>query len=198
MKIKRFDNLWAMGLILFGIILVAFYVLKIFFPEIIVGVAEIPQLVEIGNFIQSSKILLHLFNITTGYINSYLFSCACCRVYKLNWKGNVVLLVSLLLLSLVMEFYPQHYSSINFVVLIAVPFLIAYINKCISKEIFASTVICFCLDILFQVFSLVIRDLTVMTVYPNIVTILVLLIDVYIWRVLLYLFYNYKNKKEID
>ena len=46
MKVKRFNNLWAMGLILFGAILVAFYLAKIFFPEFIVGVAEIPAIVN--------------------------------------------------------------------------------------------------------------------------------------------------------
>ena len=37
MKVKRFNNLWAMGLILCGVLLIAFYVAKIFFPEFIVG-----------------------------------------------------------------------------------------------------------------------------------------------------------------
>ena len=45
MKIKKFNNLWAMGLILCGVLLVAFYVAKIFFPEFIVGVAEEPAIV---------------------------------------------------------------------------------------------------------------------------------------------------------
>lgn len=51
MKVKRFNNLWAMGLILCGVLLIAFYVAKIFFPEFIIGIAETPRLVEIGTYL---------------------------------------------------------------------------------------------------------------------------------------------------
>ena len=50
MKVKRFNNLWAMGLILCGVLLVAFYLAKIFFPEFIVCVAEIPAIVNFGEW----------------------------------------------------------------------------------------------------------------------------------------------------
>lgn len=63
MKIKRFNNLWAMGLILFGAILVAFYLAKIFFPEFIVGVAEIPAIVNFGNLIDGNIIFRNIANI---------------------------------------------------------------------------------------------------------------------------------------
>ena len=88
MKVKRFNNLWAMGLILCGVLLVAFYVAKIFFPQFIIGIAETPRLVEIGTSIQSNKWYLHLFNFAVGYIHGYIMCCTCCRTYKLNWKGN--------------------------------------------------------------------------------------------------------------
>lgn len=76
MKIKRFNNLWAMGLILFGAILVAFYLAKIFFPSFIIGIAETPRIVEIGTIIQSNKWYLHLFNIANGYLTGYILFCA--------------------------------------------------------------------------------------------------------------------------
>ena len=67
MKVKRFNNLWAMGLILFGVILVAFYVAKIFFPEFIVGVAEIPEIVKFGTLIDSNIIYRSIFDILSLY-----------------------------------------------------------------------------------------------------------------------------------
>ena len=60
MKVKRFNNLWAMGLILCGVLLIAFYVAKIFFPEFIIWIAETPSLVEIGTAIQANKCYSHL------------------------------------------------------------------------------------------------------------------------------------------
>ena len=62
MKVKRFNNLWAMGLILFGVLLVAFYVAKIFFPQFIVGVAQTPSIVKFGTYVDSNNIYIYLFN----------------------------------------------------------------------------------------------------------------------------------------
>ena len=68
MKVKRFNNLWAMGLILFGAILIAFYIVKIFFPQFIVGVAEIPSIVAFGNYVDSHEWAKQLFNIATVFL----------------------------------------------------------------------------------------------------------------------------------
>lgn len=40
MKIKRFDNIWIMGLILSGTILVVLYVVKLLFPSFIIETAQ--------------------------------------------------------------------------------------------------------------------------------------------------------------
>ena len=53
MKVKRFENLWTMGLIIFGCLLAILYLLKLIVPEFVVGVAEIPQIVEFGNYVDS-------------------------------------------------------------------------------------------------------------------------------------------------
>lgn len=55
MKIKKFKNLWTMGLILFGVILIALYVAKIFFPEFIVGIAEIESVVKFGQYVDTHQ-----------------------------------------------------------------------------------------------------------------------------------------------
>lgn len=40
MKIKRFDNIWIMGLILSGTILVVLYIVKLLFPSFIIETAQ--------------------------------------------------------------------------------------------------------------------------------------------------------------
>lgn len=196
MKIKRFDNLWSMGLILCGIFLVLFYVAKIFFPEFIIGIAETPRIVELGVAIQSNKWYLHIFNFIIGFFYGYVFCCACCRTNKLNWKGNLILVGELLLLRLINEFYPLQYSTLNLVGMVIVPFLVGLVNNTLSKETFISTMACFGIEFAFEFLSLVVRDLTTITTQLNIVSVLVLLIDGLIWRILLYLFFNYKNKNK--
>ena len=68
MKVKRFNNLWAMGLILCGVLLVAFYLAKIFFPEFIVGVAEIPAIVNFGNLIDGNIIFRNIFDFLSNIL----------------------------------------------------------------------------------------------------------------------------------
>jgi hypothetical protein len=196
MKIKRFNNLWAMGLILCGVLLVAFYIAKIFFPQFIIGIAETPRLVEIGTAIQSNKWYLHIFNFAIGYIHGYIYCCACCRTYKLSWKGNIIFLSASILLRLVSEFYPTHYTTINYVNFIFTPFLICLIDKKVNKDTFISTILCFTLDLMFQVLSMLVRNLPALSLNPNVVSYVVLLIDMIIWRMIFYLFFNYKIKNK--
>lgn len=194
MKVKRFKNLWTMGLILMGAILVLFYIAKIFFPEWIVGVAEIPSIVKFGNFVQSNKWYDHIFGFITGYIHGYILYCACLRVKYLSWKGNVVLIGSSLILILLKEFYPLQYSTMNCACMVIMPFIVCVLEKSASKDLFVSTVVCFALELCFEFFSLAIRNLPTMTTQPNAVSMCILLIDLLIWRVILYLFFN-NNKK---
>lgn len=185
-----------MGLILCGALFIAFYIAKIFFPEFIIGIAETPGIVKLGITIQSNKWYLHLFNFSVSYLLGYVLCCACCRVYRLNKRGNLVFGISSILLRVIAEFYPEHYTTFNYINIVFTPFLICLINKRLNKDTFISTLVCFVFDLLAQVLSLLIRDLPAMSTNPNVVTILILLIDMLIWRVMLYLFFNYKTKKE--
>lgn len=198
MKVKRFKNLWTMGLILCGVLLISFYIAKIFFPQFIIGIAETERIVKFGTAVQSNKWYLHLFNFVVGYIHGYIFCCACCRSYKLRWKGNLIFLASCVLLRLVSEFYPQHYTTINYVNFIFTPFIVCIANKNLSGKTFISTVVCFTVDLMFQVFSMIVRNLPALSANPNVVTYSILLIDMFIWRILLYLFFNFKNKNKGD
>ena len=100
MKVKKFNNLWAMGLILFVAILIAFYLAKIFFPEFIVGVAEIPAIVNFGNLIDGNIIFKNIFDFLRNILITGIYFCACCRSSKLNLKTFLVVVVYALMASL--------------------------------------------------------------------------------------------------
>lgn len=196
MKIKRFSNIWTMGLILFGAILVLFYVAKIFFPEFIVGVAETPSIVAFGEYIDSHWWARDLFDFFTTLIVAGIYFCACCRVSSLKGKSILVLLAYCISLRVASHFYPQFYTHINYIGLILCPFLICVLNKSLNEKVFISTVVCFCADIFTQILSLCIRDITVIANNLNTATFFILLIDAFIWRILFYCFYNYKKEGE--
>lgn len=196
MKVKKFKNLWAMGLILFGVLLIAFYVAKIFFPKFIIGIAEIPSIVRFGNYIATHKWAFCIFNVTISYIGGYIYACACCRVNKLNIKQNLVLL-GIVLLGLIFQLFSATiYTPYTYTTLILIPFLLLILDKKLCKETFVSTCSCFCVDIMSQAFSMAIRNIVVLSLWINPATMIILLIDTWIWRILLYLFFNYKTKKE--
>lgn len=55
MKIKRFDNIWIMGLILSGTILVVLYIVKLLFPSFIIETAQNEKICLIGNYIDTHE-----------------------------------------------------------------------------------------------------------------------------------------------
>lgn len=196
MKVKRFNNLWAMGLILFGALLIAFYVAKIFFPQFIIGIAETPRIVKFGNYVDTHKWANILFNFAISYLSGYIYYCACYRKYKLDLIDNLLLIGFTLLSFFIMEFLVEIYNPYNYVVLIFQPFLCLSIKKEISLKHLNSICLCFTIDIMAQAMSLSIRNIILMSTQLNVATVTILLIDTFIWRFLLYLFYNYKNNKE--
>ena len=113
MKIKRFKNLWAMGLLLFGALLIAFYLLKIFFPKFIVGVAEIPSIVTFGNYVDSHWWAIALFNGITSFISLYLYGCACCRIEKANFIENVSILILIIFSQIITKYLPSQAFMFN-------------------------------------------------------------------------------------
>lgn len=195
-KVKKFNNLWTMGLILCGSLLVLFYIAKLFFPQFIIGVAEVPNIIKIGNYIQNHKWCYHIFNIIIAYLGGYIYCCACCRTKILNMKGNLVLLSVIILLRLISIFIPEQYNALNYAIFCLLPFLICCFNKTLNKQTFISTIVCFSVDIISQVFSAEIRNLFVFATHINPATMIILLIDTWIWRSLLYCFFNYKKEGE--
>jgi hypothetical protein len=195
MKVKRFNNLWAMGLILFGALLIAFYVTKIFFPQFIVGVAQTPNIVKFGNYVDRHKWAKVIFNIVTSFTLNYIYFCACCRTFKLNKKQFIILLAYIVIIRLTSKFLPTLYIGVNISTLVFVPFLMCYVNDNITKETFISTALCFTIDIVTQYMSLVIRDITKYVSCVNSATFFVLLIDALIWRLLLCCYFNFKKER---
>lgn len=185
-----------MGLILFGSMLVFFYIAKLFFPQWIIGVAETPRLIEIGNYIDNSIPLTLLTNELIGLIFGYIYFCACLQVPKLDRKGFIIFLtfVTALVLSPLIDF--TFYTIFNYVNILFTPLLIALVSKRFNYKIVMSTVICFIVDIGTQLLSIQIRDLTQMVHNINTATMLVLCIDGYIWRILLYFYFNEKRRLE--
>lgn len=194
MKVKKFDNIWTMGLILFGAFLIGFYIAKLFFPEWIIGVAETPQIVEIGNFIDSNIYVYHIFEIAWSTFIFSIYACACCRTKYLKAREILLIIMIEVALQLVFQYFSQYYFISNILFLIVCPLLISIIRGNFRFRVLVSLVVCFVVDCLSQILSLQIRDITLLANTINTATLIILTIDVVIWRALLYCYFNFTKE----
>ena len=179
-----------------GAILVLFYIAKIFFPKWIVGVAEIPNIVAFGCFVDSHLWAYYLFDSIFAFVGAYLYCCACTRSAKLSRKGLCLVVSSIIILKLCSAFLENIYLPLNYSVLTFFPFLICLADKKITSENFVSCSVCFVVDIMAQALSMAIRDVVLMATHLNSATFFILLIDTWIWRTLLYMFFNHKKSRK--
>ena len=187
MKIKRFKNLWTMGLILSAIILGAIYLLKIFLPHFVIEVAQIDSIVRIGQYIDTHKWAWYMASTVLSLFIYYFYCCACCQKKSLNTKDLIIVFATILALFVVREFLTNLYTTINVSSMIVVPYLM--------KSNYKSTVFCFISTTILQALTLEIRSLSTMISNFNFATFIILMIDYYILLVLLYFYFNYKNEE---
>lgn len=195
MKIKRFNNLWTMGLIILIGILVAIYCVKIINPTFIVGVAESESIVRFGTYIDSHKWAYYLFAGITSFIMSYLYCGACCKKIKLNLKDLIVVISYVVISILTQIFMPRFFSVVDICLMILMPMIINLMDKNYDANKFYSFGITFIVNNIAQIMSLQIRDIATMISYPNSATYIVLLIDAYIWLFIMFNLFNFKKEK---
>ena len=194
MKVKKFKNLWTMGLILFGAMLIALYVAKLFFPEFIVGIAEIESVVKFGQYVDTHQWAYYLFGGTISFVVGYIYCCACCRKKSLTFAQVCIVMIEVIFLFIVQKFLSEHYLTINIVCMFLMPTIMCAMDKKTDIKYLYSTGVCLSLHLISQILSLQIRDISTLISYPNIATITILVIDAYIWLILLYNYYNFKER----
>lgn len=192
---KRFKNLWSMGLIICGVILGVLYLAKLLIPQFVVGVAELDSVVKFGNYVDSHVVVYYIFNFIVSMFTYYFYCCACCRKRNLTiWQFVIVGLANVLLF-IIQALLPLYYLSFNMLSLIVLPCIICLMDKRTDIKYLYSTTTTFSIHIVAQFLSLNIRDIVLMLRYDNTATFTIMLIDGFIWLVLLYNYYNYKEVK---
>lgn len=194
MRIKRFNNLWTMGLMLCGIALLGVYITKLFFPSFIVGVAEIPNIVKFGNFVDTHLWAYYLVNGIISYGLSYLICCAIVHKRSLSIKQNIVCLIAVIFLFIIQKVFPLVFVEFNYATMIITPTICLLLdNKTNIKHLYSLAIVLSCHWIA-QGLTLCIRDISTLISYPNTATFMILMIDMYIWLFLFYFYYNYKEE----
>ena len=194
MKIKKFNNIWTMGLILLVVLQVCIYAIKIINPSFIVGIAETENIVIIGNFINNNIWAYYLVTTIISFIIYWLFCCACCRKKTLSKVECLIVLITIILLFICEKFAYFMYYEVNMLSMIIVPSIILRLNRKEDIKYLYSTTICTSIHFVAQAFSLQIRNIMLLVSHINYATLIVLMIDMYIWLFIMYFYFN--NKKE--
>ena len=188
MKVKKFGNLWTMGLILCAAILVLIYIAKIFFPKFVVEVAQVESITRIGHYIDTHKWAWYVSTTIMTFISYYLICCACCKKKYLDLKETIIVLATILILYVIQEFLPDQYTSANISSMILLP--------CIMKGDFKATTIVFVSTNFLQTITGSIRNISAMVGNYNYATFMILTIDYYILCALFYCLFNFEKEED--
>lgn len=172
-------------LVLTILYLAVWYVLKFFFPEQFVLQISNPNLIKIGNYVDSNVILKHLCPAITSFATYYLYLGATLKQKKLNWKHIVTILI-VIGLSIIVNI--SQFGILSYYHIFAMIILPAIFNGN-SKNI----AIVFSAHLLCQYLSLSIRNISSMMMCINSVLVLVMALECYAWLFLFYLYFNYKE-----
>ena len=168
--------------------LLAWYILKIFFPEQFVLQINNERFLKIGNFIDNNFILNKLVGAVTSYITYWLYLGATCKIKKLSLLQSIIVVATYFgsfIIELISIELGTYYNIIAMIVLPA-----------IFKGDLKRTSFVFSFHLICQWLSLSIRGLSTMILCFNSVVALVMIIECYFWLFLFYLLFNYYDKKE--
>lgn len=163
----------------------ALYVLKIFFPRQFIINIELKPLITIGNYIDTHTWAEYSFGILTSFITYWLYLCAVCRRWYLNLIQSLIVLLTIGI-SIGSTFIDLNvYTAISCSSFVLLPMLF----KANLKEVG----VVYTTHLFSQGCSLTIRNLPIYMTSINTLLITIAGIENYLWLVLFYLYYNYKE-----
>ncbi len=172
------------------IYLCAFYVLKFFIPDQLVLSIENERLILIGNYIDSHLWVKYLFGTLTSFVIYWLYLCAVCKRWYLNIVQSIIVLIIIGLSNVFSQIDANLYSALSYTSFIILPLLFGAKLKEVA--------IVYTVHIFSQTLTLSIRNLPIYMTNINVLTIFIVGIESYIWLILFYIYYNYKEKRLWD
>lgn len=179
-------------LIIINWIVLTFYLcLKLFFGYYIELACSNENFINLCNFIDNNKIISYLVSCIFCYFMLYFYYCGLLRVNKLNLKQNIILILTIT--STVYLCDLNYYMSIMCDLIKAFIIPLILMKKPILKNLL-TCIIVYGLNFIFQLVSLVTRNMDIQIIDNSLLISSLFSIDVII---MLILFYLYRLKKEV-
>ena len=173
--------------------LIGFYILKFFFPELLLQTITSPTILKLGEFINSWIAYEYIIGVLCSFITLYLFSCASSGSFKLNKISLIVICICTLLITLVLDFLPELYTHTTIVLM--------FVCALSKKGNLLYTTISFAIHGYLSQFLTSIRGFeTIIVQVSKIGTLsgLIISLEGYVWLVLLSLIFYFKENKKYE
>lgn len=164
-----------------------FYVLKFFFPDLLIQVIASPTLIRLGEFIGIWIGFDYIVRCLSSFIVYYLFACASSGKFKFKLWQVMTIVGFVIVLALVYDLLPQLYTHTS----ISLMLITALI--CNGKLLY--TVVSFVIHGFLTQFLLAIRGFETIMLYFNPVSGLLINLEVDLWLVLLAIIFYLKEKE---
>ena len=167
-----------------------FYVLKFFFPELLIQAITNPSLIHFGEIISSSRAYGLIFNIIGVCITYYLFACASSGKYMFSVLQFCEFAICAILSIICYYFIPELYTHTSVACMFAV--------SCFAKGKLQYATIAFIIHGYLSQFLMSIRGFeTVLVQFSGkmFFSIYLLSIEAYIWQILLSIIFYIKEKQ---
>lgn len=167
--------------------LVAFYFIKIFFPEWFVLQIENERIIKIGLCIDKYWWLYEICSFATSFIIYYFYLGAVKSKLFFNWKELLAIIITIGITHTIYWLEPAFYSNVAFLSFVILP-LVCYEESCYKR-------LCVTISIHFlcQILSLSIRDIGTILSTFNFMTLFIMTLENYFWLLLLFLYFNYNK-----
>ena len=188
MKEKGIKRVLFAAIILVIAVLLLLYAVKAAIPGFVLEVAQSEKVVLVGNYIDNHLWANLIASSIISFAVAYLYFGAVLERFKLNWKQLVAIAVMIVIGTIFQYFVPNMSLAYNIVSMVAVP--------AIFKPKVFPLVFTFCIHIAAQYLAVEIRGIGANIADRNFATFLVILIDHFVWLILLFLLFNYKGGKK--
>ena len=167
--------------------LLAFYVLKFFFPELLLQTITHPTLIRLGEVMSQYTALEFIFKTLSSLVVIYLFVCASTGRFKFSWKEVILILVGTAVCRVCALLLPTFYTHTS----TATMFLVAMLCK--GKLSYSA--ISFTLHGYLSMFLFSIKGFDNVIMYINSISGFMLALESYFWLILLAIIFYMKESK---
>lgn len=182
------------------VLLFVCFVVKIFGGNYFAIIVNSPKFVAFCKYLDSNIFLYGLIGLISSLISYFFYYLAILKKLMFSKREFIIYITSVIVfcvlrVSLIHSPLRNAFSyAINFIQYFVVPFLFEFH---ISKRNIVRTTIAFVLNLIFQIVSIITKNIGIRYITDSSLEMIIFTIDVYIMLVLYYLYSNIINNKEV-